>query len=170
MKQIITRAVFAASLISIASSGIAGDTFKLNKHNLKAQPQISQHHKQVLQNALRGACVDLAVFARKQRMGDRVRITYGVTNVSRTNYVSNPNQQAISISTGGRALANRAFAILNAGQTRSWTVDVPLPFEFPNTYQVRFNHDPDLYIDGNSANDDCKRANNRREVTVAHNG
>lgn len=175
MIRFLKPAFMAATLAATSSATLAGDGLGLS-HGITVDlqtkqigTQIDQRHKDHLRDALTSACVDLAVFARKQSLGgDRVRITYGVTNVSRVNYVSGAHQQAISLGKNGSNFAAGRFASLNAGQSRSWTVDVGTPFEFPDTYKAIFNHDPDLYIDGNTANDDCNGRNNERQVVVSH--
>ncbi|MEZ5715113.1 MAG: hypothetical protein R3D85_08050 [Paracoccaceae bacterium] len=162
----LTALVFASANAVLAG----GSSLQVPTKPIQIKPQIGLNKHLKAPDILRRSCVDLAVFASKTRVGDRVRITYGVRNVSTANYVSGANQQAIVISTYGGAVGTGRFTNLAAGQSRSWSVDVPLAFEFPNTYQVYYSYDPDLYIDGNTANDDCNRANNQREVTVSHTG
>lgn len=172
MKATLKTATLAVTLAASTLAGVAahaGTNFtahKLNKQVISKQQLGPKVNGQVLKT-FKSSCVDLAVFVQKRTIpGNKMRLTYGVSNVSRANFVSGAHQQSIALSMHGRSVQNMRFASLNAGQSRSWSVDVPIPFEIPNTYVVDIAMDPDIYIDGNTANDDCNRANNRREVLV----
>lgn len=166
------KTIVATALLTATATTAIADGLKLNLtgKQLQIAPQILPHKTTPRPGVLKRACPDLAVFANKQVFGNRVHITYGVRNVSSVNYVSGANQQAIVVSGAGGALGSGQFTNLAAGQSRSWSVVVALPMEFPNSYRVFYSHDPDLYIDGNTRNDECHRANNSREVLVSHAG
>lgn len=120
-----------------------------------------------LRDSLRSHCVDLAVFAqRRNAHGNTVRITYGVRNVSASDYVSAAHQQSLVLSKNGATVEIGRFARLNAGQALTWTEVVPKPFEFPDTYKADLIVDPDIFQDGNERNDDCNRGNNARQIVV----
>lgn len=86
---------------------------------------------------------------------------------------SNAGQQSILVSEmppGGQArtLVTKPFKDLDAGETielefiqQGWRAS----HEFPSTFVVRLNFDPDLYIDGNPLNDDSDPSNNSKEIT-----
>ncbi|MCG6903607.1 MAG: hypothetical protein LJE68_13090 [Rhodobacter sp.] len=171
MKIVLKSILTAATLAVGASAAFAdGPVLNIGASKLRAiQTNRLQRNLVIPQNLVQRGCVDLAVFAEQTRVGDRVRVTYGVRNVSSINYVSGPSQQAIVFAAPGRTLANHAFAGLNAGQSLSWSAIVNRPLEFPSNFSVIYSYDPDLYIDGNTANDDCNRANNQRNITVASN-
>ena len=46
---------------------------------------------------------------------------------------------------------------------RAWDASSPAEGEFPPTYTLRISFDPDIFIDGNEQNDDCRTSNNRLE-------
>lgn len=167
-------AAIAATLLCTATMSMAGDArFQLGRAGVQNLPQaqINETHKDHLRNAMSSECVDLSVFASKSRIGpDRVRVTYGVKNVSRVNFVSGPTQQSVAISLNGRAMETHRFASLRAGQSQTWTSDVQTPFEFPDTYRILMTLGPDVYTDNNPANDDCRSANNHRDLRVGHDG
>lgn len=170
MKTIVKSVLLAAALTTAAGATLAeGLQLKLDPGTLqKLQPRVKGVDRVVNPGVIRVGCVDLAVFATQANVGERVRITYGVRNISRHDYVSGRNQQAIVFSKDGSRLAYKAFANLAAGRALSWSATVARPFEFPNTYKVAYSVDPDIRIDGNSANDDCRRANNARSLQVTH--
>lgn len=169
LKSALTGALVAAATLAGTASLAGSDRPILRLMPMPGiTPQITPGVRDTLRDALRPACVDLAVFADQRRLsGNRVRITYGVRNISSVDYVSGANQQSITLARGSRALSNGRFARLNAGQSLSWTVIVPTPFEFPDTYTARYAIDPDIFQDGNAMNDDCNRRNNTRRITVS---
>ena len=158
--------ILALALAGAASMAAAGGP-TLNLDGMQIRPKATLELAPGVADALRTTCVDLAVFARQVPLGSsRVRIVYGVQNVSGADYVSGANQQSVAISRPGGPSYNHAFGSLAAGQSRSWSLVVQKPFEIPHAYSVRYLAAPDLYQDGNTRNDDCNRANNRRDVIV----
>lgn len=94
-----------------------------------------------------------------------------VRNVGRANYVSGRGQQSVELleeSPGEtpRVVRTASFTNLNAGgdvrvtYQRDWDV----AREFPPRYMLRISYGPDIRIDGNAANDDCRLNNN--EATI----
>jgi hypothetical protein len=113
----------------------------------------------------KAACPDLAVvMAEKNRNGD-IHIVYGVRNVGGADYVTGRNQQTLTVRTPGGV---RTFAVgnLRAGDVRTWS-EVYRPFEFPFTYKGALSFDPDIFLDGNTRNDDCNRSNNRAQLVTS---
>ena len=169
MKTIAKSILLAAGIATGAGAGLAeGLQLKLDPGTLqKMQPRIKDVDRVINPGIIRVGCVDLAVFATQAAVGDRVRITYGVRNVSRHDYVSGRNQQSIAFSKDGRRIANKAFINLAAGRSLSWSATVARLFEFPSTYKVAYNPAPDITTDANEANDDCRRSNNLRSLQVS---
>ncbi|KMW56443.1 hypothetical protein AIOL_001397 [Candidatus Rhodobacter oscarellae] len=102
--------------------------------------------------------------------GNRVRIEAVIKNVGGINWVSNRNQQTAMIGDDfGRANARRDFTRLDAGSHFVLRHDVNwnLANEFPSGFRASINYDPDIYIDGNPANDDCRRNDNSRSISAA---
>lgn len=113
----------------------------------------------------KAACPDLAVvMAEKNRYG-KIHIVYGVRNVGSADYVTGRNQQTLMVRTPG-GVRTFAFGNLRAGDVRTWS-EVYSPFEFPFTYKGALSFDPDIFIDGNTRNDDCNRANNRAQLVTS---
>ncbi|VAX09139.1 hypothetical protein MNBD_GAMMA26-2304 [hydrothermal vent metagenome] len=127
-----------------------------------------------------GACPDPAArsiqFSIVSRSGfdGRVKITGKIKNMG-TAYRSNPNQQSLQlfeVPAGGRAklVATRNFQNLNPGQettvswTRNWHSSSPAEGEFPPSYKINIIYAPDIRLDSNPDNDDC-RNNNTKTVS-----
>lgn len=102
-------------------------------------------------------------------------ITGIVKNAGEGDFRSSEGQQVISLhenfSGGGSGdiVAQKTFTDLNAGDTLniSYTTQWSHTFEFPPTYVLRINYDPDIYIDDNPENDDIDPSNNRKERSGA---
>ncbi len=93
-----------------------------------------------------------------------VRITGVVRNNGTSDFESTPGKQSIALFEGRRFLADRSFYTLKAGQEAQ--VDFELEFDPnhldpPPIYELAIIYDPDIFQDGNRANDDCDGANNR---------
>lgn len=129
--------------------------------------------------ALRPNCPNPAVRSINARVVSRtasnatVRITAVVENLGRVAYVSRPGQQGFTLArdTSGRAgsiMARRDFPRLNPGQrvTISFTQTVSRwgYGEFPPVFDARIGYDPDITLDSNPANDDCRGTDNRRTL------
>lgn len=162
------RTALAATLVTAAAPVLAGPDLPMIRinPNVIATPHLKPGVADRI-GTIRIQCVDLAVIAQESRSGSTTRIVFGVRNVSGVDYVSGANQQAVVLSSLGRTVQVGSFGNLSAGQARTWTVNVPNPFEFPSTYDVRYTTDPDIRIDGNRQNDDCNNRNDAGHVVVA---
>lgn len=92
------------------------------------------------------------------------RITGVVRNNGTSDFESTPGKQSIAMFEGRRFLADRSFQTLKAGQEAR--VDFELEFDPnhldpPAIYELAIIYDPDIFQDGNPANNDCDRNNNR---------
>lgn len=115
------------------------------------------------------AAVDLKfqVLRRTSRFRGVVQVTALVKNLGRSNYLSGPHQQALYLYEDNRLVAKREFTTLASGAElslayrRNWDASSPAEGEFPPTYKLMIAYDPDIAIDGNPNNDDCRLGNNR---------
>ena len=111
-----------------------------------------------LQQQLRGACTgpDLAIsISQRNNPGGSSVLIVRVTNVGGADYVSEPQQQTVNVSVDNQPPNQYVFQNLRAGETQTW--EFP---RFPGSYRAVINFDPDILIDGNPRNDDCRRSNN----------
>lgn len=105
-------------------------------------------------------------------------ITGTITNIGEENFSSSDGQQAIRLyernlgaDAPGTLVSSVEFTNLNAGETltityaRPWNSSSPAEGEFPPDYRVVLDYDPDIFIDGNDANNDVDLTNN--EVTAS---
>jgi hypothetical protein len=120
------------------------------------------------------ARMDLAVVRRDPSgWSGRVRITGVVKNVGSAPYVSGANQQIVSIyqvqNNHNVLVATRAFGNLAVGEETTIVFETEwyAPNEFPPSFRMMIVYDPDIRLDGNPKNDDCKMSNNTRERTGA---
>ncbi len=118
--------------------------------------------------------VNYTLVSRTARFQGRVRITGVVRNQGTAAYQSGANQQIAYLyeqnpGAQPRLVAQRAFQNLNPGQEvqvvfeRTWNSSSPSEGEFPPAYIVAIGYDPDIRLDGNLNNDDCRLGNNRLE-------
>jgi len=118
--------------------------------------------------------IDYSLVSRASRFQGRVRITGKVKNLGAQNFESRPGQQSIQLVEtvpGGRPriVATLPFVNLTSGQEisvsfdRNWNSSSPAEGEFPPSYKIVLSYDPDIYIDGNTKNDDCVGSNNTKE-------
>ena len=119
------------------------------------------------------AQVDFRVVRRDNRFAGLVEIKASVKNLGLP-YVTSPNQQALYLyelvpGAAPRLVATQRFANLASGEvasvgfTRTWNSSSPAEGEFPPSYRAVISYDPDIAIDGNPKNDDCRPANNAFE-------
>lgn len=114
------------------------------------------------------AKIDFAIVSRTTQFRGRVRVTATVKNVGRRDFISRVGQQTALLYSDSTLVARRDFVNLAVGQAftfsyeRQWDSSSPAEGEFPPNYRVVLTYDPDIYIDGNTQNDDCSNANNNR--------
>lgn len=102
-----------------------------------------------------------------------------VKNIGSRNWHSNPNQQGIFldfVTPGNRVhhATHRNFpANMRAGQSGGalkwpdhWIEGTGEFREPPHGYHIYLSYDPDIYIDGNPANNDCNQHNNSVSVSA----
>lgn len=112
--------------------------------------------------------LDFQIVSRTAQFRGRVRVTATVKNVGHLAYVSRAGQQSAYLYSDNTLVAQRSFINLAVGQSftfsyeRQWDASSPSEGEFPPNYRVVIGYDPDIYIDGNSQNDDCSNSNNNR--------
>jgi hypothetical protein len=96
-----------------------------------------------------------------------IHIDVDLHNWGRQSFRSHPKQQSLQIYENERLLLNRPFNRLEPGETltvtvpRTWNTSI----EFPPSYRAMIQYDPDIVIDGNPANDDCRLRDNQRTIT-----
>jgi hypothetical protein len=97
-----------------------------------------------------------------------IRVTGTVTNVGLQTFDSSPGQQSIRMTRGNTQVATQAFEDLAPGESLSISVEAEWDrlSEFLVGYTVRITYDPDIFIDANEENDDCRTANNSRTISV----
>ena len=108
-------------------------------------------------------------------------ITGTITNIGDENFSSSNGQQIINLyqrnlgaPAPGDLVGIVEFTNLNASETltieyaRPWNSSSPAEGEFPPDYQIVLSYDPDIFIDGNDANNDLDLTNN--ELTVSGSG
>ncbi len=89
-------------------------------------------------------------------------------NVGNADYVSRRNQQVMFMHEVGRShhITDWHFSRLNRGQVMN--VHIPVTNhpggEFVPAYELALSFDPDIYQDGNRANDDRNRRNNQSKI------
>lgn len=113
------------------------------------------------------ACPDLSVKASQRELADgSIRVMVEVMNLSSADYISAPGQQVLVVEGQNGARSGQVpFVNLNRGDVILWS-DTFQPFEFPARYSAYLSFDPDLLIDGNLRNDDCRSTNNRVALTT----
>ena len=98
----------------------------------------------------------------------RIRISGIVKNIGGAPYISGTGQQMFSLYEDNRVIRSLDFGDLAPGASRSiqYELDWSTSSEFNPAYRFEINYDPDLYIDGNPQNDDCRRGNNSKPVNM----
>ena len=99
----------------------------------------------------------------------RIRISGVVKNIGGASYVSRSGQQLFSLYEDNRVISNLDFGNLAPGES-SPPIKLELEWstssEFNPNYRFEISYDPDIYIDGNPQNDDCRRGNNSKPVNM----
>lgn len=87
-----------------------------------------------------------------------------IRNIGSADYRSGSNQQGITLYQGTRAYQVQAFTNLRRGAAIPFQAHVQhiVGGEFVSNFTLAIDFDPDIFIDGNPANDDCNAGNNRQ--------
>ena len=90
-----------------------------------------------------------------------------VRNIGVTAWSSGRDQQSANLTLGSRTVARRDFPALAAGGSVSLRSRMSLhgSDEFPPSVELWITYDPDIFIDGNRGNDDCRLGNNTRRLS-----
>jgi hypothetical protein len=90
-----------------------------------------------------------------------------IRNVGAGAWSSGRGQQVASLKRTGATLASRDFTRLSPGDgfTLTGRMSVHAAEEFPPNLELSISYDPDIRIDGNPANDDCRMGNNSRRLS-----
>ncbi|KAF1711251.1 hypothetical protein CSC70_04870 [Pseudoxanthomonas kalamensis DSM 18571] len=91
-----------------------------------------------------------------------------VRNLGKTAWSSGTGQQSLTIRVNGRNLPGIDFTSLEPGQERGQVDDQErwAPYNnLANTVTASITYDPDIYADGNKANDDCNPGNNQKTLS-----
>lgn len=129
-------------------------------------------------------CLDPAAFEirfeivrRDTPFRGRVRITGVVKNIGTAPFTCNPGSMQASAHlyelppgavSGGTLRGHTDFSSLAVNGTvtvsyeRDWDSSSPAEGEFPTSFRLMIVYDPDILLDGNKANDDCKINNNTK--------
>lgn len=111
-------------------------------------------------------CPDIGVTAQQSRIANgKTLVTIKVVNGSSADYVSGAGQQALVISRNGRS-QHVPFSTVRRGKQVVWRETLSA-IQHPVTYSAAISFDPDIFVDGNPHNDDCRRSNNRAVLTTA---
>ena len=172
MKTKLSKAITAAALAAaIATPALAGP-IQINLDRI--QPRLD--HKIPVPTAnLRINCpnpmirdITAEVLSRTATQA-RVRITAVVENAGGVAYRSSPRQQSITLMRDNRRVSTQGFTVINPGNRFFVTYEEVVSRhgygEFPPTFHARLAYDPDIRIDGNPANDDCRSNDNRRSMS-----
>lgn len=105
------------------------------------------------------------------------KLLANIVNKGGATFRSNRNQTQIALYEGGRMLKTEPFASNRAtvveyapGQGDSHVYAVPRwnpNSEFLDEFRAQLSYDPDVRVDGNPDNDDCRAANNTTRLTPA---
>lgn len=114
------------------------------------------------------ATVEVEVLEKDGSTG-RIRITGTVINVGLQTFDSSEGQQAVELVESNTVVATTTFVDLETAEEVTVTYETAWnsASEFLPDYTVRLSYDPDIFIDGNEENDDCRTANNSRTLTAA---
>ena len=164
---------FVLAALAVAQAGIAhAETFGRIGPTIAVAPEVLKTPRLNVQPPIlpvlpRRNCPDLRVSMNQRDLPTgEIEIAYAVANVGGVPYVSGANQQGLMLYSNSRVVRNHAFRNLRPGESRRFTT-IYRPFEFPAQYRALVSFDPDIFIDGNPANDDCNRSNNEASLRTS---
>lgn len=109
--------------------------------------------------------IDFSLVEQTSDTTGRVRIVGVIENLGSGTFSSSAGQQNVHLLEGTTEVASTDFVMMETGDfvmvtyERDWDTSN----EFPPVYRVAITYDPDIFIDGNAANDDCATSDNALE-------
>lgn len=110
--------------------------------------------------------IDYEILSTTSPTEGTIRVTGVIQNQGTADYNSGAGQQSLQLYRGlnflQQPVAQTDFTDLAAGATLTVTYDVAwnTSTEFPQSFVVYIGLDPDLFLDGNEANDECPTTDN----------
>jgi hypothetical protein len=106
--------------------------------------------------------IDFSIVEQTSDTTGRVMIVGVIENLGSGMYSSSPGQQNVRLLENTTEVASEDFEVMATGDfvMVSYTRDWDTSNEFPPVYRVAITYDPDIFIDGNSENDDCATSDN----------
>ena len=181
-RQILAATAVMAGIVSLTAVAVPPPVIQPQiQPNLR--PGLDPRMHQLPRQRLRKVCADLRAsglrVANVRRNPDgsfNFSVMGTVRNHGPDDFRSSHGQQSITISqetpgAGSRTLNTWNFTNMRANTgnnyysriMRNWRLST----EFPPSFTLRINYDPDIYIDGNPDNDDCNQSNNSKTLTGA---
>ncbi len=172
MKYTINKILLAGSIaVGLASTAVAGN---IQLHLDKYQPRLKVPTP-AIQAVVNPNCPNPAVReVRAQVLSTnathaRVRITAVLENTGQAAYRTNPQQQTITLARDNAPVKTQRFGNMNPGGRIFIRYDENVSIrgygEFTPTFHAYLSYDPDIHIDGNPANDDCRANDNRKSLS-----
>lgn len=109
--------------------------------------------------------IDFSLIEQTSDTTGRVQIVGVIENLGSGMFDSSPGQQSVHLLEGTTEVASEDFEVMATGDfiMVSYERDWNTSNEFPPVYRVAITYDPDIFIDGNPANDDCATSDNALE-------
>ncbi|HEX7045281.1 MAG TPA: hypothetical protein VF203_11775 [Burkholderiales bacterium] len=104
---------------------------------------------------------------------DRTYVFYlvaPVKNLGSSTFRANRGQAEITLRMGTRVVNRQPLTVLAPGATRDGGTTISgwrLSDEFPPDFTLEISYDPDIRVDGNPENDDCRMTNNKATLSGA---
>ena len=176
MTKTIRATALAAVAMTVLATAASAETLRIDPGKVQIKPR---HQIEVLPERLlpRLACpdpaaVELRVANVRTRRGTsgtvyEFDVVGTVRNVGAGTWSSGRGQQIASLARNGTTVSSRDFVSLSPGASFSLShrMSIHAAEEFPPEMSLRISYDPDIRIDGNTANDDCRTGNNQRRLT-----
>ena len=171
MNTIVKKFLIATGLCAAMASQATAGNLQINLDRM--QPKLN-HKIPAINAPIRIQCpnpmvrdINVRVLTRSASQA-RILVTAVIENAGGADYVSGPNQQTITLTRGNQRLTSRDFTTIRVGNR----IEVSYPQivsahgygEFPPTFHAYLAYDPDVRIDGNPANDDCRVNDNRKSL------
>ena len=174
------------ALSAVVVTGVASAQESKIKPKVLTEISLTPAQKQILSGIRPGArpnfpdltveairVVPLRILQRdalKRKAKLRVRIEVDVRNLGSVNYESNANQQSVYLNflyDDKKFIGELPFKNVNAGAKVKLVFETDWDWmsseEFPQGIKAAIGFDPDIYIDGNTKNDDVRVSNNSKE-------